>query len=38
MLIINRTSNYLLGPNEPDRTREVAVPELYLDKPFLAKP
>lgn len=34
MLIINRTSNYLLGPNEPDRTREVAVPELYFDKPF----
>ncbi|GLK88099.1 hypothetical protein GCM10017655_11610 [Pseudomonas turukhanskensis] len=34
LLIINRTSNYLLGPNEPDRTREVAVPELYMDKPF----
>ena len=37
MLIINRTSNYLMGPNEPDRTREVPVPELYFDKPFASR-
>lgn len=37
MLIINRTSNYLLGPNEPDRTRELPVPELYFDKPFASR-
>ncbi len=37
MLIINRTSYYLLGPNEPDRTREIPVPELYLDQPFASR-
>ena len=34
LLIINRMSSYLLGPNEPDRTREIEVPYLYLDHPY----
>lgn len=34
LLIINRLSSYLFGPNEPDRTREVGMPNLYLDHPY----
>lgn len=34
LIIINRTSYYLFGPNEPDRTREIPVPNLYLERPF----
>ncbi|MDG1579400.1 acyltransferase family protein [Pseudomonas sp. GOM6] len=37
LLIINRTSYYLFGPNEPDRTREVAVPYLYFTTPFATR-
>jgi peptidoglycan/LPS O-acetylase OafA/YrhL len=37
LIIINRTSYYALGPNEPDRTRELAVPYLYFDKPYQAR-
>lgn len=34
LLIINRTSYYLFGPNEPDRAREVPMPILYFTKPY----
>lgn len=37
MIIINRSSYYALGPNEPDRSREVPVPYLYFDKPYPAR-
>ena len=37
LIIINRTSYYALGPNEPDRSREVPVPYLYFDTPYPAR-
>lgn len=37
LLIINRTSYYLFGPNEPDRAREVPMPDLYLTTPYPAR-
>ncbi len=37
LIIINRTSLYVLGPNEPERGAEMALPYLYFDKPFAAR-
>ncbi len=37
LIIINRTSYYVFGPNEPDRTRELAVPYLYFNQPYSAR-
>ncbi|WP_248920819.1 acyltransferase family protein [Pseudomonas entomophila] len=34
LIIVNRQSVYLFGPNEPDRQAEVAVPLFYIDKPY----
>lgn len=34
LLIINRMSYYLYGPNEPDRAREVQMPFLYFTTPY----
>lgn len=33
ILIMNRTSSYLFGPNEPDRHFEVVHPTIYFDAP-----
>ncbi|MGY4534461.1 peptidoglycan/LPS O-acetylase OafA/YrhL [Pseudomonas sp. TE3786] len=37
LIIINRTSLYVLGPNEPERGAEMALPYLYFDKPFASR-
>ncbi|PTQ70662.1 acyltransferase family protein [Pseudomonas sp. GV071] len=37
LIIINRTSLYVLGPNEPERGAEMALPYLYFDKPFTSR-
>lgn len=33
LVIASRTSSYILGPNEPDRTNEIPVPSSYLSTP-----
>ncbi len=33
LVIVSRTSSYILGPNEPDRTNEIPVPNSYLSTP-----
>ncbi|QIH09510.1 MULTISPECIES: acyltransferase family protein [unclassified Pseudomonas] len=32
IIIINRTSAYVIGANEPDRARELVVPDIYITK------
>lgn len=34
VIILNRTSTYIFGPNEPDRKNEVPVPVFYISKPY----
>src|SRR5690606_13763779 len=34
ILIVNRISGYIEGPNEPDRAAEIPTPDLYLNDPF----
>ncbi|WP_442113598.1 acyltransferase family protein [Pseudomonas sp. NUPR-001] len=34
IIIVNRWSSYLFGPNEPDRKSEVSTPTFYIDKPY----
>lgn len=37
IIIVNRMSIYLFGPNEPDRQAEVPVPVFYIDKPYTSR-
>lgn len=37
IIIINRTSAYLLGPNEPHRFSEIPVPQAYITKPYSSR-
>lgn len=37
ILIINRISAYIAGPNEPDRTGEVEVPNRYISEPYTSR-
>lgn len=37
LIIINRTSLYVLGPNEPERGSERELPYLYFDRPFTSR-
>ncbi|MGC3891302.1 acyltransferase family protein [Pseudomonas urmiensis] len=37
IIIVNRWSTYLFGPNEPDRQAEVSIPTFYIDKPYPPK-
>lgn len=37
VIIINRTSNALFGPNEPEKFRQLSVPSLYLTEPFASR-
>ncbi|QQZ37606.1 acyltransferase family protein [Pseudomonas sp. SK2] len=37
IIIVNRWSTYLFGPNEPDRQAEVSTPTFYIDKPYPPK-
>lgn len=34
ILIVNRISGYIEGPNEPDRAAEIPTPDRYLNDPF----
>ncbi|WP_343596633.1 acyltransferase family protein [Pseudomonas sp.] len=34
VVILNRTSTYIFGPNEPDRQGEVPIPAFYVTKPY----
>ncbi|MGY4534462.1 peptidoglycan/LPS O-acetylase OafA/YrhL [Pseudomonas sp. TE3786] len=34
LIIINRTSLYVFGPNEPERVRQRDVPSLYFNEPY----
>ncbi|MFJ9993153.1 acyltransferase family protein [Pseudomonas putida] len=34
LLIVNRTSTYIFGPNEPDRVAEVDTPPFYITRPY----
>ena len=37
IIILNRTSTYIFGPNEPDRQGEVPTPAFYITKPYAAR-
>lgn len=37
IIVVNRMSIYLFGPNEPDRQAEVPVPVFYMDKPYSSR-
>ncbi|MDG2968443.1 acyltransferase family protein [Pseudomonas extremaustralis] len=37
MIIINRTSAYLFGPNEPHRQSEIPTPTAYITKPYSSR-
>ena len=37
VIILNRTSAYIFGPNEPDRQDEVALPIFYTKKPYTTR-
>lgn len=34
IIIVNRWSTYLFGPNEPDRQAEALTPTFYIDEPY----
>lgn len=37
LLIVNRLAAYIIGPNEPDRTQELANPDLYISKKYYSR-
>ncbi|MEK1941825.1 MAG: acyltransferase family protein [Pseudomonas sp.] len=37
LIIINRTSLYVFGPNEPERVRQRDVPYLYFNQPYASR-
>jgi peptidoglycan/LPS O-acetylase OafA/YrhL len=34
IFIVNRLSTYMMGPNEPDRKDEIALPNIYISDPY----
>lgn len=37
ILIVNRISGYIVGPNEPNRVHEVEVPDRYISEPYSSR-